>query len=221
MKKTLKNITVLLLIVSIFIVWEKRVYFQQILLVGIELIQQQYKWNRKNTGTYVYKYISNINSFGGAKLSPFLLFIKDKKVQRAIHIGNGYNLEVLADRKAIESVYLTDWKKHRDSYYLIDTRFDEIWSSFWANNFSFHIEYDEEYGYPKILHWVAIDPVEYQKNIGFDHENILDKFSLELKMFKVDTEFNEEFLSKVLKDYKEDYLRTMIDSKNMERDKRF
>jgi len=204
MKKILKTIVVLFIIISIFIVWKKRVYIQQLFPVVIELIQQQYKWNRKNTGTYVYKYISNNNSFGGAKLSPFLLFIKDEKVQRAINLGNGYSLEVLGDRKAIESVYLTDLESHGDSYYLIDTRFNEIWSSFWANNFSFHVEYDEEYAYPKILHWVEIDPVEYQKKIMLDHENILDKYSLELKMFNVDTEFNEEFLTKVLKDYKED-----------------
>jgi uncharacterized protein YxeA len=204
MKKILKIIIVVFIIVSMFIVWKKRVYIQHRLPVVIELIQQQYKWNRNNTGTYVYKYISNINSFGGAKLSHFLLFIKDKKVQKAIHIGNGYSLEYLGDRKAIESIYLTERESHRDSYYLIDTRFNEIWSSFWVNNFSFDVEYDEKYGYAKILHWVEIDPVEYQKNIGFDHDNILDKYSLELKMFKVDTEFNEEFLTKVLQDYRED-----------------
>jgi uncharacterized protein YxeA len=93
MKKVLKTIVVLFIIISIFIVWKKRVYIQQFLPVLIELIQQQYKWKHNNTGTYVYKYISNNNSFGGAKLSPFLLFIKDKKVQRAIHLGNGYRLK--------------------------------------------------------------------------------------------------------------------------------
>jgi len=198
-----------LVIVSIVFIWQKRAYLQQLIPVVIQLIQQQYKWNQENTGTYVYKYRDNYASYLDRRLSPYLLFIKDKKVQRAMHIGNGYDLEYLGNRKQIETFYLEDYNKNRDSYYLIDERFNKIWSALWDNSFSFYVGYDEQYAYPKVLEWVWEDPVEYQKTITLDSDNSCGILSLELRMFDKDTEFNDAFLKKVLKEYKEQHYKDL------------
>jgi len=201
-KKILKIVLLLLLILFTLFLWKKRVYLQQVIPIVGQLIEQQYRWNQNNTGTYVYRYMSNINIFGGAeRFNHCLLFIKDEKIQRVIQLGE-YDLKYVANREVIESIYLNDLESHHDSYYLIDASFNDIWLALWEENFSLSIEYDEVYGYVKGVYWVFENPIEYNSKITLDGINELWRGATELKMLASNTQFTDEVLTEILEEYK-------------------
>jgi len=171
-KTLLKVLVVSMVMVLILFGIYRREYLSQAIPVYMQYLEQKSKWDKLNTGTYVY-FSPRISSY---------YFIKNNNLVKTMRSGNPYKPKFVKNLnqsfiwdKAKESKYLSCYFKNNE--YLIEKRFDAVWrfiliekltgsyASLTKCNFhfsfsdlfrrnnddSYEIGYNQKYGYPMII----------------------------------------------------------------------
>lgn len=112
------SIVILVILFAIY----RREYLSQAIPVYMEYLEQKHKWDKMNTGTYVY-------------FSPTMstyYFIKNNNLSKLMRYGNPYEPKSAKDlnqsfiwNRAKEDKHMSCYFKNKE--YLIEKRFDAIW----------------------------------------------------------------------------------------------
>ena len=216
-KKFFKILIVIIVIIVILFGIYRREYLVQAIPVYIQYLEQRSKWEKVNTGTYVYIELD----------SKYYKFIQNNKLVKAFRIGNGKKLQQLIGKEAFIRRLLFGISRMDKELILdarLDARFDAIptnlWEKLWdktpfrflhkSDDYSMTIFYNKKYGYP-----IMISHAYYNKYKHI-HENSWNVINTRLTMFPKNTKYTDKLLKKLLEKYAKYYRKLLPDVETIE-----
>jgi hypothetical protein len=189
----------------------------------MQYLEQKSKWERENTGNYVYLQFHN----GGV-----YYFIKENDFVYSLRFGNAYSLESLKSKNDWNDFGYIRFGLEKD--YLIESRFEEIqsilWEKLWdgtplqrynkSEQYSIEIVYNQKYGYPMMISHILHD--KQGKPIPSSSAScMLDTSwhtsSIRLKMLPKDLQYDKEILQNILNEIKKYYKKAYPDVELVEK----